>query len=96
MISYDIYASSALAGQSLVRNVIGGFFPLFTTKLLETFGYSWANSLFGFIAVAMIPIPFVSAFNGFLDLRLTTSRHCSSWVLRSGLEVPAASKTASL
>ncbi|KAH6916322.1 multidrug transporter [Coprinopsis sp. MPI-PUGE-AT-0042] len=61
---YDSFASSALAGQSLVRNVIGGVFPLFTTRLFESLGYSWANTMFAFIGAAMIPIPFVLFFFG--------------------------------
>jgi hypothetical protein len=34
-------------------------FPLFTEQMFTSLGYRWSNSLFGFIAVAMIPIPFV-------------------------------------
>ncbi|KAH6916320.1 multidrug transporter [Coprinopsis sp. MPI-PUGE-AT-0042] len=61
---YDSFASSALAGQSLVRNVIGGVFPLFTAQLFDSLGYAWANSMFAFIGVAMIPIPFALFFFG--------------------------------
>lgn len=34
-------------------------FPLFIENMFRTLGYRWSNSIFGFIAVAMIPIPFV-------------------------------------
>ncbi|KAJ7722401.1 MFS general substrate transporter [Mycena metata] len=85
---YGTYASSALAGQSLLRashlthaaltyiymltpptpnpnqpthpgNLAGTAFPLFTSAMYTRLGYHWASSLFGFIAVAMIPIPYV-------------------------------------
>ncbi|TFK23200.1 multidrug transporter [Coprinopsis marcescibilis] len=61
---YDKYASSALAGQSLFRNVVGGIFPLFTVQMFDALGYSWANTIFAFIAVAMIPIPFTIFYRG--------------------------------
>ncbi|KAK7458023.1 hypothetical protein VKT23_009931 [Stygiomarasmius scandens] len=61
---YGLYASSALAGQSLLRNLMGVAFPLFTTPMYHRLGYHWASSLFGFIAVAMIPIPYVLMFFG--------------------------------
>lgn len=38
---------------------MGTAFPLFTTPMYDHLGYHWASSLFGFIAVVMIPIPYV-------------------------------------
>lgn len=35
-------------------------FPLFTTQMYTNLTFKWANTLFGFLALAMIPIPFVS------------------------------------
>ncbi|RDB16005.1 Efflux pump atB [Hypsizygus marmoreus] len=61
---YGPFASSALAGQSLARNLSATAFPLFTEQMFRKLGYRWANTLFGFIAVAMIPIPFVLFFYG--------------------------------
>ncbi|KAJ7773794.1 MFS general substrate transporter [Mycena metata] len=61
---YGTYASSALAGQSLMRNLMGTAFPLFTGPMYAQLGYHWASGLFGFIAVAMIPIPYVLMFFG--------------------------------
>lgn len=72
--SYGPFASSALAGQSLSResgktelqlftfgvgNIMSTVLPLFTDQMFRTLGYKWANTLFGLIAVIMIPIPFV-------------------------------------
>ncbi|KAF9461065.1 MFS polyamine transporter [Collybia nuda] len=61
---YGPYASSGLAGQSLCRNVMATLFPLFTHRMFRDLGYKWANSLFGFIALALMPIPFILFFYG--------------------------------
>ncbi|KAF9461093.1 major facilitator superfamily domain-containing protein [Collybia nuda] len=60
---YGPYASSALAGQSLFRNLMGAIFPLFTQAMFRTLTYKWANTLFACIAVLMIPIPYASTFH---------------------------------
>ncbi|GLB43233.1 putative major facilitator superfamily protein [Lyophyllum shimeji] len=61
---YGPFASSALAGQSLARNLMATAFPLFTDQMFRRLGYNWANTLFAFIALIMIPIPFVLFFYG--------------------------------
>lgn len=77
--SYGPFASSACAGQSLMRkslrlpflpaqldnrtpgNLAATAFPLFTQQMFAALTYKWGNTLFGVIAVLMIPIPFVSS-----------------------------------
>lgn len=61
---YGPFASSALAGQSLARNLMGFAFPLFTTQMFDALGYRWGNTLFALVAVAMMPIPFILLFRG--------------------------------
>ncbi|KAF9482569.1 MFS polyamine transporter [Pholiota conissans] len=61
---YGPFASSALAGQSLARNLSATAFPLFTTQMYKNLNYRWANTLFGCLAAVMIPIPFVLFFFG--------------------------------
>ncbi|EIW78972.1 MFS general substrate transporter [Coniophora puteana RWD-64-598 SS2] len=61
---YGSWASSALAGQSLLRNIMALIFPLFTTQMYARMTYRWANTLFGAVAVLMIPIPYVLFFYG--------------------------------
>ncbi|KAJ7065360.1 MFS polyamine transporter [Mycena amicta] len=56
---YGPFASSALAGQSLCRNLMGTAFPLFTKQMFARMGYNWANTMFALIAAAMVPIPFI-------------------------------------
>ncbi|EGN95145.1 hypothetical protein SERLA73DRAFT_125470 [Serpula lacrymans var. lacrymans S7.3] len=61
---YGMYASSALAGQSLCRNVAATAFPLFTDQMFNRLTYKWANTLFAVIATVMIPIPYILFFYG--------------------------------
>ncbi|KAJ7708906.1 MFS polyamine transporter [Mycena rosella] len=61
---YGPFASSALAGQSLCRNMMATVFPLFTKQMFAVLGYNWANTMFALIAGAMAPIPFVLFFYG--------------------------------
>ncbi|EPT01012.1 hypothetical protein FOMPIDRAFT_1121546 [Fomitopsis schrenkii] len=61
---YGPWASSALAGQSLFRNLMGMAFPMFTAQMFARLTYHWANTLFALIAVAMIPIPFILFYYG--------------------------------
>ncbi|KAG7093398.1 hypothetical protein E1B28_007080 [Marasmius oreades] len=61
---YGPFASSALAGQSLCRNLAGFAFPLFTTRMFQTLSFKWASTLFACIATVMIPIPFMLFFYG--------------------------------
>ncbi|KAL3703550.1 hypothetical protein TMatcc_010739 [Talaromyces marneffei ATCC 18224] len=63
-ISYlvDVYlmlAASALAANMLMRSVLAGAFPLFANAMVTNLGIGWACSVLGFIAAAMIPIPFL-------------------------------------
>lgn len=57
--SYQAYSASALAGVILVRNVVGGGFPLFAAQMYKRLGYEWASSLLAFLGILLIPIPFL-------------------------------------
>ncbi|KAJ6616963.1 MFS polyamine transporter [Mycena sp. CBHHK59/15] len=61
---YGPFASSALAGQSLCRNIMATVFPLFTQQMFAALGYNWANTMFALVASVMVPIPFVLFFYG--------------------------------
>lgn len=62
--SYQTYSASALAGVILVRNLVGAGFPLFATQMYKGLGYEWASSLLGFVAIVLVPIPFVFFYFG--------------------------------
>ncbi|KAK5108741.1 hypothetical protein LTR62_007888 [Meristemomyces frigidus] len=57
--SYKQYSASALAGLGFVRNVMGGGFPLFGNQMFTKLGYQWAASLLAFLALLLVPIPFI-------------------------------------
>ncbi|KAL4806061.1 polyamine transporter [Aspergillus unguis] len=61
---YQTYSASALAGVILVRNLVGAGFPLFATQMYEKLDYEWASSLLGFIAILLVPIPWVFFYKG--------------------------------
>lgn len=62
--SYQTYSASALAGVILVRNIVGAGFPLFATQMYNKLDYEWASSLLGFIAILLVPIPFIFFYRG--------------------------------
>ena len=57
--AYKQYSASALAALGLIRNVAGAGFPLFGSQMFQTLGYQWAGSLLAFLALVMVPMPFV-------------------------------------
>ncbi|OAX41038.1 MFS general substrate transporter [Rhizopogon vinicolor AM-OR11-026] len=61
---YGTYASSAIAGQSLCRNLAAGAFPLFTTQMFARLTYKWGLTLFACVGAALVPIPWVLFFYG--------------------------------
>ncbi|CAH0021311.1 unnamed protein product [Clonostachys rhizophaga] len=62
--SYHLYASSALAAQSMCRNLLAGIFPLFTMFMLKGLRYWGAGSLLGGIGLCLTAIPWLLAFYG--------------------------------
>lgn len=61
---YHIYASSALAGTGLVRNLLGGSFTLVTKQMFRNMGFQAASSLLGAIGALLTLVPWVLAFYG--------------------------------
>jgi len=57
--TFTMYAASAVAANTFMRSVFAGAFPLFITPMLHNMGVDWGMSVFGFIAVALIPIPYL-------------------------------------
>lgn len=57
--SYGIYAASAMAGNAVVRSLLGGTLPLAGPPMYRALGPNWASTLLGLLEVAIIPIPFV-------------------------------------
>lgn len=58
--SYGASASaSALAANGSIRYLLGAVFPLFTIQMYENLGVHWAGSLFAFLSLALLPIPWL-------------------------------------
>ncbi|KAL3459670.1 putative MFS polyamine transporter [Aspergillus heterothallicus] len=59
----DVYRSgsvaSALAANGLVRYVFGAVFPLFTIQMYQNLGVHWASSVFAFLSLVQLPIPWM-------------------------------------
>ncbi|KAE9993265.1 hypothetical protein EG327_005872 [Venturia inaequalis] len=56
---FTSHAASAMAATTVLRSVAAAILPMAGPKLYAALGYGWGNSLLGFIAAAMIPIPFI-------------------------------------
>lgn len=57
--SYEMYAASALAGNSVIRSILGGVLPLAGSAMYGTLGPNWAGTMLGLLEVLIVPIPFV-------------------------------------
>jgi hypothetical protein len=57
--SYGIYAASAMAGNAVMRSLLGGTLPLAGPPLYAGIGANWAGTLLGLLEVLIIPIPFM-------------------------------------
>ncbi|KAF2008072.1 MFS general substrate transporter [Amniculicola lignicola CBS 123094] len=59
----DVYgprnAGSAIAANGILRYTLGATFPLFTVQMYQRLDTGWATSLLGFLALLMLPIPYV-------------------------------------
>jgi MFS family permease len=56
---FTIHAASAMAASTVLRSIAAAFIPLSSQQMYGQMGYGWGNSLLGFIACALIPIPFL-------------------------------------
>lgn len=52
-------SASAVAANTFLRSVFAGCFPLFANAMFHNLGIDWASSVLGFIAVGLIPIPYL-------------------------------------
>jgi multidrug resistance protein len=57
--TFSVYAASAVAANTFLRSCFASAFPLVVTPMYHNLGIGWASSLWGFIAVALVPIPFL-------------------------------------
>lgn len=62
--SYSVYAASALAGNAVLRSIMGATLPLAGTAMYSALGPNWAGTLLGLVEAACVPIPVVFYFKG--------------------------------
>jgi hypothetical protein len=55
--AFTVRAASAIAANTVLRSLVGALLPLAGPAMYAKLGLGWGNSLLGFIAVAMVPIP---------------------------------------
>lgn len=51
--------ASAMAANNFLRYIMASVFPLFTVQMYKKLHIDWATTLFAFIALVMVPVPFV-------------------------------------
>ncbi|KAM7190943.1 polyamine transporter 4 [Rhypophila sp. PSN 637] len=56
--------ASAIAANGMIRFTLSAVFPLFIIQVYEGLGIHWAGSLFAFISVAFIPVPWYLFYRG--------------------------------
>lgn len=54
---YTMHAASAMAANTVLRSTFAAFIPLAGQPMYRALGLGWGNSLLGFVAIALIPIP---------------------------------------
>ncbi len=51
------HAASASAANAVLRSVAGALLPMCGLDIYDALGFGWGNSLFGFVLLAMAPLP---------------------------------------
>lgn len=57
--TFQQFAASAVAANTFFRSLFAGSFPLFAQIMFHRLGVGWAGSVLGFVALGLIPIPFL-------------------------------------
>lgn len=50
---------TAMAANGNLRYIFGATFPLFTIQMYQNLGIHWAGSLFAFLSLGLLPIPWL-------------------------------------
>lgn len=67
--AFTVHAASATAANTVLRSLLGALLPLCGLDMYNALGLGWGNSLLGFIALGIAPIPVLF---GVLGERLRT------------------------
>ena len=55
--AFGIHAASAVAATNALKYAIGGVLPLAGPPLYDRLGLGWGNSVLGFVALGLVPVP---------------------------------------
>lgn len=62
--AFTQYAASVTAANAVLRSILGALLPLCGLQLYDSLGLGWGNTLLGFIALALAPVPWVLFWRG--------------------------------
>jgi hypothetical protein len=57
--AFTLYAASVTAANAVMRSLLGAILPLAGPKMFQHLGLGWGSSVLAFIALALLPAPFV-------------------------------------
>ncbi|KLO99653.1 Uncharacterized protein Y057_7311 [Fusarium fujikuroi] len=57
--TFTQYSASAVAANTFMRSMFSGAFPLFIIPMYHKLGVNWGTTVFGCIAAALIPVPYL-------------------------------------
>jgi hypothetical protein len=57
--AFTLYAASVTAANAVMRSLLGAILPLAGPKMFQHLGLGWGSSVLAFIALALLPTPFV-------------------------------------
>lgn len=57
--SLEAHCATAIAANGSFRYLLGAVFPLFTIQMYEKLGVHWAGSVFAFLSLGLLPIPWI-------------------------------------
>jgi hypothetical protein len=57
--TFTLYSASAISASTILRCIFGAVLPLAGQPMYDKLGVDWGNSVLGFIALAMMPIPWI-------------------------------------
>lgn len=55
--TYTVHAASAIAANTVLRSLLGALLPLCGLEVYDALGLGWGNTLLGFLALGLAPIP---------------------------------------
>ncbi|TGO13042.1 hypothetical protein BTUL_0078g00510 [Botrytis tulipae] len=56
--AFPVHSASAMAALTVSRSLVGALLPMAGPQLYSSLGLGWGNSLLGFIALLMVPMPY--------------------------------------